>query len=280
MTLASLPKGWGFGGIVTPGREPTGDDVRAVAASLAHRGVRLARLRPPPSQDAAFAASGLTWGRVEVNHSYAIDLRRGWPAVSAGFSSSVRRAVRKAERSGVVVERLTDPEAVREFHRLYDLSVLRWAAQTRVPDRVMQLRAMRAEPLSKYDAVLGELGEDCGIWLARHEDAVVGSLVVLSHSGEHAYWRGAMDIDLAGPVRANDLLQASAIEHACRQGADRYAMGLTQPGSGLARFKSGFGAEVEVSHEYVLEPSWLPRVRRRTAPVSERLRTWAAGRDG
>ena len=174
----------------------------------------------------------------------------------------------------------TDREAVAEFHRLYRLSVRRWARQTRVPDRVMELRATLAEPMVKYEAVLGRLGDDCGIWLARHSGSVVGALVVLSHGSEHAYWRGAMDLELAGPVRANDLLQASAIEHACVGGADRYAMGLTAPGSGLARFKSGFGAEPRISHEYAIEPSWRSRLRRGAAPVLEPLREWVAGRAG
>jgi hypothetical protein len=277
--IQSLPRGWGFGGIVTPGA-PTAADVRAAIAELDRRGVRGARLRPPPDQDALFAGSGVGWSTVGENHSYEIDLGRGWPAVATGFASSVRRAVRKAEKSGVEVERRTDREAVAEFHRLYRLSVRRWARQTRVPDRVMELRATLAEPMVKYEAVLGRLGDDCGIWLARHSGSVVGALVVLSHGSEHAYWRGAMDLELAGPVRANDLLQASAIEHACVGGADRYAMGLTAPGSGLARFKSGFGAEPRISHEYAIEPPWRSRLRRGAAPVLEPLREWVAGRAG
>jgi len=275
--VQSLPKGWGFGGVVTPG-EPTASDVAAAMAELRRRGVHEARLRPPPQQDGAFACSGVAWSTVRENHSYEIDLGRGWPAVSAAFASSVRRAVRKAEKSGVVVERRSDPEAMAEFHRLYRLSVLRWARQTRVPDRVMELRATLTEPMAKYESVLDRLGDDCGIWLARHAGVVVGALVVLSHGPDHAYWRGAMDLELAGPVRANDLLQASAIEHACLRGAERYGMGLTEPGSGLARFKSGFGAELKVSHEYAIEPPWRSRLRRGAAPVLEPLRGWAVGR--
>lgn len=277
---ASLPLGWGFGGIVAPGAGPTSADVRAIVDELGRRGVRLARLRPPPEQDAAFAGSGVSWSLVRENHSYEIDLKRGREAVSGAFASSVRRAVRKAEKSGVVVERRSDMEAVEEFHRLYRLSVLRWAGESRLPDRLVQVRAMRAEPLGKYRAVLSHMGDDCGVWLAHHAGAVVAALVVLSHGGEHAYWRGAMDVAQAGPVRANDLLQVSAIEHARGAGGERYAMGLTAPGSGLARFKSGFGAELKVSHEYAIEPAWRPRVRGRTARVLVPLRDWASGPAG
>jgi hypothetical protein len=277
--VQSLPKGWGFGGLVTStGTTPA--DVAAVMAELSRRGTHDARMRPPPDQDHLFARSGVAWSTVVENHSYEIDLTEGWSRVAASFASSVRRAVRKAEKSGVVVERRSDLEAMAEFHRLYRLSVLRWAEQTRVPTRVMELRATLSEPMAKYEAVLARLGGDCGVWLARHSGVVVGALVVLSHGGVHAYWRGAMDLEQAGPVRASDLLQASAIEHACQQGADRYAMGLTEPGSGLARFKAGFGAELKVSHEYVIAPPWRSRVQRGVAPVLEPLRGWAVGRGG
>lgn len=278
--ISSLPLGWGFGGIVAPGGGPTSADVVATLGELGRRGVHRVRLRPPPDQDAAFARSGVPWSLVSENHSYEIELQNGRDAVSAAFASSVRRAVRKAEKSGVVVERRSDPEAVNEFHRLYGLSVLRWARETRLPEPLVKARAQRAEPLSKYHAVLSHLGDGCGIWLASHAGSVVAGLVVLSHGGEHAYWRGAMDVERAGPVRANDLLQVSAIEHACGSGARRYAMGLTEPGSGLARFKSGFGAELKVSHEYAIESHWQSLLREGAAPMLAPLRRWASGNAG
>ena len=271
--VSSMPLGWGFGGIVTSDGQVTGADVRATVAELARAGTSAVHFRPAPQQDAAFAESRLPWTRVKRNHSYEVDLGEGWPAVFGAFASSVRRATRKAEKAGVVVERRTDAQAVAEFYRLYRLSVSRWAGQSRLPSWLWQARAGYAEPLRKYHAVMSLLGDDCGIWLAHHGRRVVASIIVLSHHGEHAYWRGAMDADLAGPVRANDLLQARAIEHACATGASRYAMGLTEPGSGLARFKSGFGAELRVSHEYVLDRPWRSRLR----DAAESLRSRANG---
>lgn len=249
---SSMPLGWGFGGIVASDGQVTGADVRATVSALGEAGTTSVHLRPAPQQDAAFAESGLPWTHVKQNHSYEVDLGQGWATVVGAFASSVRRATRKATKAGVVIERRTDAAAVAEFYRLYRLSVSRWANQSRLPNWTWQARARYAEPLRKYHAVLSQLGEDCGIWLAHHDGRVVASIIVLSHDGEHAYWRGAMDADVAGPVRANDLLQARAMEHACAAGAGRYAMGLTEPGSGLARFKSGFGAQLRVSHEYVL----------------------------
>lgn len=265
--VASLPLGWGFGGLVTREGAVLPAQVAAAVDALRRRGTRSLLLRPPPAQDEAFRASGVAWTRVAPNHSYDIGLDEGWDAVAAGMAGSVRRAVRKAERAGVEVERRTDREALRDFYRLYRLSVARWSAGSRAAP-LLAARARLLEPFRKYVAVQDALGESCGIWVARHEETVVAAIIVLSGAGEHAYWRGAMDAGPAGPVRANDLLQVRAVEHACAEGARTYAMGLTEPGSGLARFKSGFGARERVSHEYALEPPW----RGRLAATGQRLR--------
>ncbi len=268
-TVSSMPLGWGFGGLVSAS-DVTGDDVRAVVDELTRRGASDVVLRPGPDQDPAFAEAGVAWSRVRENHSYEVDLSSGWPAVSAGFASSVRRAARKAERAGVTVRRRTDAAAVEEFLRLYELSVRRWADGVRLPVWVSLARSRFVEPPGKYAAVLRHLGDDCGIWVAEHDGSAVAAIIVLSHDGEYAYWRGAMDADLAGPVRANDLLHVSALEHACASG-ERYAMGLTAPDSGLARFKRGFGAQPRVSHEYALCSPWRARQRRASELVRSRV---------
>jgi lipid II:glycine glycyltransferase (peptidoglycan interpeptide bridge formation enzyme) len=174
----------------------------------------------------------------------------------------MRRGAKTAERAGVTVRRHTDAAAVEQFHRLYALSVRRWSNDTRLPRWLVQARARHAEPLSKYHAVVRCMGDSCGIWIAEHDGTAVAAIIVLSHGSEFAYWRGAMDVALAGPVRANHLLQVAALEHACAGGGQRYAMGLTAPESGLARFKRGFGAQLRVSHEYALYSPWRAREQR------------------
>lgn len=276
-TVSSMPLGWGFGGLVSD-CPVSGADVRAVVDELTRRGTSDVLLRPAPDQDAAFADSGVGWTQIHENCSYEVDLAGGWPAVSGGFSSSVRRAARKAERAGVTVRRRTDPAAVDEFVRLYELSVQRWSENSRLPGWLSLAWSRHVEPRDKYAAVLKHLGaERCGIWVAEHEGAVVAATIVVSHGDQYAYWRGAMDIDLAGPVRANDLLHVTALEHASATGA-RYSMGLTAPDSGLARFKRGFGAQPRVSHEYLLCSPW--RARQRQAWELARSRVREAGERG
>jgi lipid II:glycine glycyltransferase (peptidoglycan interpeptide bridge formation enzyme) len=92
--------------------------------------------------------------------------------------------------------------------------------------------------------------------VARSGGAPVAAMIVV-RAGEHAkYWRGAMDKELAGKLRANDLLHRLAIEDACDAGCATYDMGHTRPGSGLARFKEKLGADQH--YDYRLRAERLP----------------------
>jgi hypothetical protein len=63
------------------------------------------------------------------------------------------------------------------------------------------------------------------------------------------YWRGAMDKELATPVRANEFLRRLAIEEACRDGYRFYDMGGAGPGSPLAAFNEEFGATLHFTRD-------------------------------
>jgi len=80
-----------------------------------------------------------------------------------------------------------------------------------------------------------------------------------------------MDLALAGPVRANDLLHSLAIEEACSRGIGRYSFGISDPGSGLARFKEGFGATAVGYSGYVFERFPVRRATRASRRAVRRL---------
>jgi hypothetical protein len=62
-----------------------------------------------------------------------------------------------------------------------------------------------------------------------------------------------MDKQLAGPLRANELLHRMAIEEACEHGYRSYDMGLTRPASPLAAFKEKLGAVPSEAYSLRLE---------------------------
>lgn len=249
---ASWPFDWSSGGPVADGPVGLGH-TSAVFADLLDHPVLQRTLRPSPLAEPAWRAAPAGFSRIE-HTTQVLDLAGGFEHVwSTRFHSSVRRAVRKAEQCNLRVEVDRTGRLVEVFNELYRKSVDRWATAQHEPRPLARWRAHRANPPRKYRAVAQRLGDRCALWVAWQGDRPVAALIVLRNGDKAKYWRGAMDSALASPSRANDLLHRLAIEDACRSGCIRYDMGDSRPGSGLARFKAGFGAEEHVSYSYRTE---------------------------
>jgi hypothetical protein len=243
LVLASQPFGWGTGGLVVPGSELCPEDVAAVFTTLSEAAVLRASLRPAPRRSSVYEAA-VPPAAMQLPHtSHLLDLSGGFDVVwKERFSGSARRAVRKAERAQLTVDQDVSGRLVPVFDQLYRLSVQRWAAQQHEPLWLAQARARRRDPARKFAAVAAAFPGSCRVWVAHVAGSPAAAIITLQ-LGEHVvYWRGAMDKDLAGPVRANDLLHRLAIEQATSDGARFYHWGDSAPGSGLARFKESFGA--------------------------------------
>jgi CelD/BcsL family acetyltransferase involved in cellulose biosynthesis len=268
-THYSMPDRWGSGGLLVEDGQVEEGDVGAAVSLLAAQTAAPIVLVPNPRLDDHWAEAA-PWGYASRKWSYQLDTSVGYDEVwSRGFRSSVRRAVRKAERSDVTVERDATGRLLPLFLPLYEESVLRWARDSGMPTPIARARAARLESLAKFEHVARVFAESCVTWMAFVDGRPAAGIVVLTHGTHTDYWRGAMDLDLAGPVRANDLLHARAIEEACAQGIGRYSFGISDPGSSLARFKEGFGATPIPYAGYVLER--LP-VRRTTRAARRQLR--------
>jgi hypothetical protein len=273
---SSMPFGWGTGGVVCSNPPHSAQDVRAIATDLTGaRALRIA-IRPGPAAQEAWAA-GVPHGVVRTRHMVqVVDLAGGFDRVWSRFSGSVRRACAKAERSSLEVEWDDTGRLVGVFDSLYRKSVARWAEHQLGGVRVGQWRARLREPRRKYEIVAERMGAACRIWVAWRSGEPAAALIVLGHGSHSTYWRGAMDKEVEAGSRANDLLHRLAIEDACRTGRRFYHMGESAPGSSLARFKRGFGAEEHPYTGYRFERVPLTAtarcVRRRTAGIAERAR--------
>jgi lipid II:glycine glycyltransferase (peptidoglycan interpeptide bridge formation enzyme) len=226
-------------------------------------------LRTGPGADAAWSEAPAPYVH-DVHHTYVVDLSGGFEEVWSRTRSSTRRAVRKAERSNLRVEMDSGGALVADFDRLYRLSVDRWALAQHEPRILARWRSARANPRRKFEMVANRLGGQCSIWLAYVGLRPAAGLIVLRHGAHAKYWRGAMDADLAGPVRANDLLHRLAIEAACSTGCHSYHMGESRPGSGLARFKEGFGAREQRASAFRAERVPLSAAEARARAVVKR----------
>lgn len=254
----SLPSGWGYGGLVSDGDLLRHEDIVAVWRDLRRSGRGGTTITPKRGQDHLWSAEciGWSWEKSPVlEHS--LDLTGGFADVwQRAFRSSVRRAVRKAECSGVTVARDTTGRLIPEFRELYWKSVRRWAEKDPMPYPVAYWRVKRGESDRKFAAAAERMGDACETWLAYLDGRAVAGIIVLTHGKIADYWRGAMDIELAGPVRAADLLHKMAIEDACARGVETYSFGFTRAdaaGANLARFKEGFGAEPVYLSSRILE---------------------------
>jgi Acetyltransferase (GNAT) domain len=268
---ASLPEGWGIGGLVSPGGvEPA--DVRAVFADLAARRLALrTSLRPGPVHTDAWDAA-LPHGAVAVPRlAHLLDLEGGFEHLwDERFAGSARTAVRKARRAGLEVECDTSGRLVPVFYELFERSLERWARQQHEPLVLARWRAHRRDPIRKLELLAQSLGESCRIWVAWHEGRPAAAILVLQGKNAH-YTRGAMDKEVAGPTRANYLLHSTAIEDACAAGCRYYYMGESGSSDSLAQFKTRFGARPVAHAEYHLERLPLTALDRGVRRVVKRV---------
>ena len=265
---SSFPEAWGIGGLVGPGQTP--EVIRAVVEQLRAGGFKQVSVRPNPLHAHLWESAELSDVVTVDAHAHVVDLRSGADAVWDRFHSTKRRNVRRAERSELEIECDTTGRLVGVFHGLLEQSFERWAGQQREPAAVARWRGNRRDPISKFEAIAEALGDRCRIWVATQDGRPAASLLVLQDRNSH-YTRGAMDKELAGPTRANDLLHWLAMKDAAAADCASYHMGATRLGSSLARFKEGFGAEPVHSARYQIEQWPLGRVDRALRRAAKRV---------
>lgn len=258
----SMPTGWGSGGVVSADPIHPEDLVSICADLRSRRQVLSTFLQPSPRQTALWSATGLHGVKATEGLAHVLDLTGGFGIVwEQRFTGSARTAVRKAEKSGVVVEHDSAGRLLPEFYDLYRASVDRWAQQDDEPLALARWRARRRESLAKFQAIAAAVPSAFHLFLARHEGRSVAGILVYRYGAGASYSRGAMLKELAGPVRANYLLHRVAIEEACREGCQFYDFGESGTSGPLAQFKTRFGAEPVSYWELVVERLPLTEVR-------------------
>ncbi len=253
--VASWPGDWGVGGPIGPTGLITPAEAAAVLAAVAERRGLVTEIRLRPGAAALWLSENHHF-RVEQRRLqfHELDLDGGFAAVWRDrFRGTARTAVRKAERAGLEVEVDRSGRLLPEFFGLYEISIKRWAAMQHEPAWLTRWRTMRSTQPGMLGAVASHFGADCAIWVARSKGEPLAAIIVLSSGGSAKYWKGAMNKQLAGPVRANELLHQMAIEEACQRGYLSYDMGLTRPGSALAAFKEKLGAVPRTAYTLRLE---------------------------
>ncbi|MFJ8082503.1 GNAT family N-acetyltransferase [Streptomyces sp. NPDC096205] len=252
-TEESWPGEWGVGGPVSPGGISSAE-ARVVFEDLAGRPAARVGVWLRPEDGEVWARAVPAGFRLEEHRAHVLDLDGGFGAVwERRFDQGVRRGVRRAERSGVEVEVDRAGRLVPVFYDLFEQSIVRWAAQQHEPLPLARWRRKHLFPQRLLETVTAGLGESCTIWTAWYAGEPAAAIVVLRHGHHALYWHGAMNRELAHPVRANHLLHRLAIEDACEAGCRQYDMGEARPGAPLAHFKQTFGTRELPSPRYYRE---------------------------
>jgi len=269
-TASSFPAAWGMGGVIS--RTPvTPADLALIFADLQQSAWLRTLIRPNPLTNDLWAAAAPAGAIKTERRAHVLDLTGGFDFIwRKRFDSNTRNKVRKAERSGVVVECDTTGRLAPVFYGLLEQSFERWGAQQNEPLWLARWRGHQRDPLSKFQAMTKRLGAACRIWVAWVNGEPAAAIVVLQGNNAH-YTRGAMNKALAAPTNANDLLQRLAIEEACQAGCRTYHMGESGASTALAHFKSRFGA-VEVPYaDYRLEKLPITRWEQQMRGVVKRV---------
>ncbi len=185
---------------------------------------RRSRLDPLP-----FLAAGY---KLLENPGHELDLsdldeEQFWKKVS----SSVRRNVKKAKRSGVTAEIASDPQSAADFHRLYLAAMERNEAAAKYPREVLEKILERFGPEGRAYIVF-----------ARREGRRTAAVAIVeSEDSSHYFQGGSLTEEL--PHRPNDLAMAEAILHALGREKKRFDfMGSDSADEALRRYKAKWGA--------------------------------------
>lgn len=171
-------------------------------------------------------------------YSHELDLCGDEELLSNRVDSSVRRAIKKAEKTGLTVETSVSLEGMRTFYTLL--------CQTR------KKHGMPPQPFKFFQKIHQHiLSRNLGVVvLARFEGRPVAAAVYFGLGARAIYKFGASDENFQ-QLRGNNLVMWEAIKWHARRGFKTLQLGRTSLGNeGLRRFKLGWGA-TETLSDYV-----------------------------
>jgi len=172
--------------------------------------------------DSAVASTSF-WG-------HQLELGRDEEAVFSRVESSVRRAVRKAKKSGVMVEFRQDAAALRAF---YDLLCL-----------TRRKHGVPPQPWAFFASIQRHILAAGQGWvvLARYENIPVAGAVFF-HFGKTALFKYGASDESRQEIRANNLVMWEAIDRYGKEGFSTLDFGRTsKDNDGLRRFKLSWGS--------------------------------------
>ena len=169
----------------------------------------------------------------ESYYGHTLDLRIGSEVLFSNFSSSVKRAVRKAQRSGLTVSIQSNPDAMSQFYELH----VRTRRHHGVPPqpRSFFINIQRHLISAGYGFIV----------LVECQKAPIAAAMFFKMGRCAVYKFGASDERLQ-ELRPNNLAMFEGIKYLAKGGAETLHFGRTdKENEGLQRFKLSWGATEE-----------------------------------
>jgi Acetyltransferase (GNAT) domain len=173
----------------------------------------------------------------ESYYGHSLDLRIGSEALISNFSSSVQRAVRKAERSGLKVSIQSTPDAMAQFYKLHV--------------RTRRRHGVPPQPRSFFINIQRHLlnaGFGFIVLVECQKDPIAAAMFF--KLGRHVVYKFGASDERLQELRANNLAMFEGIRYLADGGAEALHFGRTdKENDGLRRFKLSWGAtEEEISY--------------------------------
>ncbi len=203
------------------------------------------------------AASAIAPNKTFCAHR--LDLRRSPEELFEGLDSAARRALRKAERSGLSVEMSRDEKAVEQFYALHS--------------RTRRRHGVPPQPWRFFRNIFKHIiNRDLGfVALARRDGRPVAAAIFF-HFGRQALFKFGASDERDQEHRPNNLLMWEGIKHCAQLGCEALHLGRTDVGQdGLRRFKLSLGAQEEMLRYFRFDPAtaaWLPESSSPSTPLT------------
>ncbi len=176
-------------------------------------------------------------------YGHTLDLRRGAEALTSRFESSVRRAIRKAERSSVTTAVIRNRCAIADFYRLHV--------------RTRRRHGLPPQPASFFLQIYEHIIKPgLGFIVLAHYQSRPIAAAIFFRFGKNALYKYAASDRKFQELRANNLVMWQGIQFLARNGAAKLHLGRTErENEGLRRFKLSWGTEEETIDYFRVDPS-------------------------
>lgn len=188
---------------------------------------------------------------LSVEYAGILDLNKDEEEIKKGMRQRLRRALRKAEKAGITVEKSQNPEDIKEFY----------AIQLQTAGR-HDFVAFSEDFLTKQFAAFAPNNEAV-LYTAKLDGETLAQNFMIFYGNEASYHYGVSS-ELGTKYSSAPLLHMEAMRDARKRGVKRYSFwGIVDEDDtkhrfyGVSQFKRGFGVEelkYTPAHDIVLKP--------------------------